>query len=226
MINNTAGYILLLALTIVLYDVVTHLDEEIDYIVRSRFTSVKTIFILCRYLPFVIGALRMYDVVGEDYIDANLCLVLCRTSIWISFLQMACVEFLFILRAYALWGCSKRVLFYLLAAYLTTCVIGISSLQIYTGALPADACYGPANPGASWLLTSFAALISLEIGLFGMSIAEQYRVFRSQRGSEHPQYCWDLAHSDCDMAYWHHGNSTDSLPGVACNTHATRSLES
>lgn len=71
MINNTAGYILLLALTIVLYDVVTHLDEEIDYIVRSRFTSVKTIFILCRYLPFIIGALRMYDVVGEDYIDAN-----------------------------------------------------------------------------------------------------------------------------------------------------------
>lgn len=93
---------------------------------------------------------------------------------------MACVEFIFILRTYALWGCSKRVLFYLLAAYLTTCVIGISSLQIYAEALPADACYGPANPGASWLLTSFVALISLEIGLFGMSM---YRVLSQYRAA-------------------------------------------
>lgn len=54
-----------------IYDVVTHLDEEIDYIVRSRPTFVKTIFILCRYLPFIIGALRIYEIVGEVYIDDN-----------------------------------------------------------------------------------------------------------------------------------------------------------
>ncbi|KAG1727498.1 hypothetical protein EDB19DRAFT_194437 [Suillus lakei] len=196
MINNTAGYILLSALTIVVYDVVTHLDDEIDYLGRPRSNFVKVVFILCRYLPFIIGALRIYDVVGQRYIDDNTCLVLLRSSIWFSFLQMACVEFIFILRAYALWGCSKRVLFYLLAAYLAVCVTDITSLQIYTGAFPVgrsnpsfyswfahchtDACYGQANPGASWLLVSFVALISLEIGLFGMSM---YRVLSQYRAA-------------------------------------------
>lgn len=180
MVNHTAGYILLSALTVVIYDVVTHLDEEIDYIVRSRPTFVKTIFILCRYLPFIIGALRIYEIVGEVYIDDNLCLVLLRSSIWFSFLQMACVEFIFILRTYALWGCSRRVLFCLLAAYLATCITDITSLKIYTRALYAEACYGQANPGASWLLVSFVALVSLEIGLFGMSM---YRVLSQYRAA-------------------------------------------
>ncbi|KAG1768770.1 hypothetical protein EV702DRAFT_715963 [Suillus placidus] len=169
MVNDTAGYILSTALTIVVYDVVTHLDEEIDYLVRSRSNFMKALFVLCRYLPFIIGALRIYEVVGEDHIDNNLCLVLFRSSLWFSFLQMACVEFIFTLRTYALWGCSKRVLFCLLAAYLATCVTDVTSLQIYAGALPADACYGSANPGVSWLLVSFVALISLEIGLFSYS---------------------------------------------------------
>ncbi|KAG2152599.1 uncharacterized protein EDB93DRAFT_1137505 [Suillus bovinus] len=180
MINNTGGYILLSALTIVVYDVITHLDEEIDYIVRSRSTFVKTIFILCRYLPFVIGASRIFNVVGEDYIDDDLCLVLCRISVWVSFLQMVCVEVIFSLRTYALWGCSKRVLFCLLAADLVKCVTCITSLQMYIGAFPADACYGQANPGVSWLLTNFVTLISLEIGLFGMSM---YRVLRQYRAA-------------------------------------------
>ncbi|OAX32386.1 hypothetical protein K503DRAFT_787231 [Rhizopogon vinicolor AM-OR11-026] len=42
-----------------LYDVVTHLDEEIDYVTKSGSPSVKVIFILCRYLPFIIGILRV-----------------------------------------------------------------------------------------------------------------------------------------------------------------------
>ncbi|KAG2340319.1 hypothetical protein BDR05DRAFT_1061669 [Suillus weaverae] len=196
MVNNTAGYILSTALTIVVYDVGINLDEEIDYLVRSRSNFMKAIFVLCRYLPFIIGALRIYEVVGEGYIDDNLCLVLTRSSIWLSFLQMACVEFIFMLRAYALWGCSKRVLFCLLVAYLATFATGIASLQIYGGALPAgrsnpsfyhpfvhghtDACYGSANPGTSWLLVSFVSLISLEIGLFGMST---YRVLRQYRAA-------------------------------------------
>lgn len=180
MVNNTAGYILSTALTIVVYDVGINLDEEIDYLVRSRSNFMKAIFVLCRYLPFIIGALRIYEVVGEGYIDDNLCLVLTRSSIWLSFLQMACVEFIFMLRAYALWGCSKRVLFCLLIAYLATFATGIASLQIYGGALPADACYGSANPGTSWLLVSFVSLISLEIGLFGMST---YRVLRQYRAA-------------------------------------------
>ncbi|KAG2139248.1 hypothetical protein DEU56DRAFT_901085 [Suillus clintonianus] len=180
-VDNTAG----------VYDVITHLDEEIDYIMRSRSIFVKAIFILCRYLPFVIGAVRIYEVVGEGYIDDNFCLVLMRSSIWLSFLQMACVEFIFILRTYALWGCSKRVLICLLTAYLATYVTGLVSLQMYTGALPAgrfnphfntEACYGSENPGALWLLVSFVALISLEIGLFVMSMHRVLRQYRAASG--------------------------------------------
>ncbi|KAG0693807.1 hypothetical protein DFH29DRAFT_1006909 [Suillus ampliporus] len=67
---DTTGYILSSAITIVVYDVVTHLDEEIDYIMRSKSIPLKVIFILCRYLPIIIGAIRIpFWVVGASIND-------------------------------------------------------------------------------------------------------------------------------------------------------------
>ncbi|OAX34882.1 hypothetical protein K503DRAFT_412796 [Rhizopogon vinicolor AM-OR11-026] len=81
----TASYILLSALTILFYDIVTHLDDEIDFLVKSRSTSIKVIFIFCRYLPFVIGALRIpTDLVGAELDDKIVCLALLRSSICTS----------------------------------------------------------------------------------------------------------------------------------------------
>ncbi|OJA21323.1 hypothetical protein AZE42_03883 [Rhizopogon vesiculosus] len=177
----TPGYILLSALAILLYDVVTHLDEEIDYVTKSGSPSVKVIFILCRYLPFIIGILRVpIDVVGAGVNDDKVCLALLRSSIWLCVAQMACAEFIFLLRTYALWGCSKRVLFVLLTVYTAACVTDITSIQRYNASLTAEACYGVAHPNASALLAGFVSLVALEIGLFGITM---YRVLMQYRAT-------------------------------------------
>ncbi|KAG1731076.1 uncharacterized protein EDB91DRAFT_734247 [Suillus paluster] len=177
---DTAGYILSSALTIVVYDVVTHLDEEIDYLVRSRSISIKGIFIMCRYLPIIIGAMRIpINVVGVS-IDDEMRLTSMCSSIWLSLVQMTCVEFIFLLRTYALWGCSKRVLCFLLAVYLVACVTDVTSLQRYTEYLIAEVSYGLTNPDMSWLLACFVGLITVEMGLFGMTM---YRVLSQYRAT-------------------------------------------
>ncbi|KAG0693809.1 hypothetical protein DFH29DRAFT_1006911 [Suillus ampliporus] len=89
---NTAGCILSSALTIVVYDVVTHLDEEIDYIMRSKSISIKVIFILCRYLPIITGAIRIpFWVVGAS-INDEMWLTLIFSGSWLSVVQMVCGE--------------------------------------------------------------------------------------------------------------------------------------
>ncbi|KAG0695566.1 hypothetical protein DFH29DRAFT_264745 [Suillus ampliporus] len=174
---DTAGCILSSALTIVVYDVVTHLDEEIDYIMRSKSISVKVIFILCRYLPIIIGAIQTpFYVVGASINDEmGLTLMFLRT--WLCLVQMVCVEFIFLLRTYALWGCSKRVLFFLLTIYLALCVADVAFLQRYTEDIITEAYYGLTN---TWLLMTFVGLITLEIGLFGMAM---YRVLSRYRAT-------------------------------------------
>ncbi|KAJ8581488.1 hypothetical protein M405DRAFT_868642 [Rhizopogon salebrosus TDB-379] len=171
------------SLTPGLYDVVTHLDEEIDYMGRSGSPSVKVIFILCRYLPFVIGIIRIpIDVVGAGVHGDKMCVALLRSSIWLCVAQMAFVEFIFLLRTYALWACSKRILIVLLIVYTAACITDIISIKRYNASLTPEACYGVAHPDASALLTSFVSLVTLEIGLFGITMYRALMQYRATSG--------------------------------------------
>ncbi|OJA10084.1 hypothetical protein AZE42_07284 [Rhizopogon vesiculosus] len=178
-VTASTKYILLSTLTILFYDIVTHLDDE------SRSTSVKVIFIFCRHLPFVIGALRIpTDLAGAELDDENVCLTLLRSSIWLCLVLMSCVEFIFLLRTYALWGCSKRVLLILIAMYLAAFTTCVTFIQRNAESPIGESCYsGGDNPKSSTaLLVVFVSLISHEIGSWHLALRNSNSLF-SRRGS-------------------------------------------
>ncbi|KAG2359854.1 hypothetical protein BDR07DRAFT_1378395 [Suillus spraguei] len=68
--------------------------QQLDYLLGSRVTLTKGLFIGCRYTPFVIYGLRVRMVLSPS------------------------VEISFVLRTYALWNCDPRVRIALLVMYL------------------------------------------------------------------------------------------------------------
>jgi len=70
----------------------------------------------------------------------------------------------------------------LLTVYTAACVTDIIFIQRYNASLTPEACYGVAHPDASALLASFVSLVTLEIGLFGITMYRALMQYRATSG--------------------------------------------
>ncbi|KIJ67022.1 hypothetical protein HYDPIDRAFT_26431 [Hydnomerulius pinastri MD-312] len=108
------------------YEFIITFDEELTFIRGSRWTYVKVVYLLCRYLTFPVVTLNI-----PHYLQLGLSLETCNR--YFAFNSFACgmiiatADSLFLVRNYALWG-GRRTARFIMGFNFLACVIPITVL--------------------------------------------------------------------------------------------------
>ncbi|KAG2064302.1 hypothetical protein BDR04DRAFT_279997 [Suillus decipiens] len=98
------------------YDYIITFHDELAFIQKSRWGKVKILYLLCRYLPFVLLAADTYQVL-QPALPLSLCQTYFEINSWLEGITLVAAECMFILRTYAIWGRSRRILIILLGCF-------------------------------------------------------------------------------------------------------------
>ncbi|KAG1854556.1 hypothetical protein F4604DRAFT_1259516 [Suillus subluteus] len=177
-VNN----VFIVLVTVVVYDFVTNLGDELDYLLGSRMTLAKGLFLGCRYTPFVICAIHARTSLSPS---AEGCPGLAESSILLLGIVLLCAECVFVLPTYALWNCDRRVRIALLVSYLGF-FCGMIILVVASGlhsniANFAPGCYTDASVSADFILAPYIFLLLLEIEIVGLTLYRMIRHYRATR---------------------------------------------
>jgi hypothetical protein len=166
------------------YSYICSLHEEWTFLLRSRWTKVKCLYIIARYVPFFLFTSHLYMNFTPDE-DPNKCLMLDTVCSCFSLLSVLCSESFFVLRTYALWNNNKIVLAALLAAFLAA---GIASVGLFFGlsgsvpfqTSPIPGITGCYQPSASiGFFVPYVLLSALELGLISLTLVRALQTWRT-----------------------------------------------
>ncbi|KAG1726125.1 hypothetical protein EDD22DRAFT_447134 [Suillus occidentalis] len=89
-----------------IYDYACSLHLEWTFLLRSRWSKVKGLYIIARYVPFLLlaGHLYMNFIPNEN---SDKCQLLNNVCSCFSLISVFCSECFFVLRTYALWNNNK-----------------------------------------------------------------------------------------------------------------------
>ncbi|KAG1738018.1 hypothetical protein EDB19DRAFT_1909460 [Suillus lakei] len=179
------------------YDYVCSLHEEWTFLLRSRWTKVKALYIIARYVPFcfIIEGLYLTFVSDEDL---NQCRTLINIYSCFGVISLICSECFFVLRTSALWNNNQIVL----VAMMSTCfAIIVSFTGIWFTAVAASDVMASTIPGIQgcyWdsrgvlFFTSFILLFVFQLGLVSLTLI---RVLQSWRSDNGPLYAVLVKHN-------------------------------
>ncbi|KAJ6590404.1 hypothetical protein DFH09DRAFT_1139297 [Mycena vulgaris] len=107
-------------LTILVYDWMCTLDQEVSYVWNSSWTTGKLLFIINRYLPFVVVSV---SVAGQHtLIRPAECLTRYKLVSWLTLFGVHLSEVILMLRTYAIWERRRGVLVFLIILFLSTAI--------------------------------------------------------------------------------------------------------
>ncbi|KAG1836170.1 hypothetical protein DFJ58DRAFT_189369 [Suillus subalutaceus] len=177
-VNN----VFIVLMTVVLYDFVTNLGDELHYLLGSRMTLAKGLFLGCRYSPFAICALHVRTGLSSS---VEGCPGLTESNILLLGIVLLCAECIFVLRTYALWNCDRRVRIALLILYLALCcgmiiLVLACGLQLKTTKFT-SACYSNSSMPTNLILAHYVLLLLLEIEIVGLTFYRMIRYYRTTR---------------------------------------------
>lgn len=166
------------------YGYVCSLHEEWTFLLLSRWTKVKCLYVFTRYLPFLLFISHLYMNFTPDE-NPDKCLMLDNVCSSLSLLSIICSESFFILRTYALWNNNRIVLAALLTAFLA---VGIASVGLFfglSGTVPfktslvpgITGCYRPS--GGIGFYVPFVLLSALELGLISLTLVRALQTWRT-----------------------------------------------
>ncbi|KAG1854560.1 hypothetical protein F4604DRAFT_1801681 [Suillus subluteus] len=166
-------------MTVVVYDFVTNLGDELHYLLGSRMTLAKGLFLGCRYSPFAICALHVRSTLVAG------CPGLTESNILLLGIVLLCAECIFVLRTYALWNCDRRVRIALLILYLALCcgmiiLVLACGLHLKTTKFT-SACYSDSSMPTNLILAHYILLLLLEIEIVGLTVYRMIRYYRTTR---------------------------------------------
>ncbi|KAG1728329.1 hypothetical protein EDB19DRAFT_163784 [Suillus lakei] len=198
------------------YDCVCSLHDEWTFLLRSRWTKVKGLYIIARYIPFFIIIVDLYLNFGPNEIP-NKCLILSDIHSCLAVISLACSECFFVLRTCALWNSNRIVLVVILSTLfaITVVCIGFSYTTISTShclcshlppllfahihsAFTVTTSAIPGIPGCYWSSDSFLffmpfiLLFVFELGLVSLTLV---RVIQNWRSANGPLYAVLLKHN-------------------------------
>ncbi|KAG2078742.1 hypothetical protein BDR04DRAFT_331494 [Suillus decipiens] len=208
-----SAYACALMTTFWIYDYICSLDEEWTFLLCSRWTKIKALYIIARYVPFFIIATDLYI-----YFARNDSRGVCERATYLSidegFISLASSECFFVLRTCALWN-SNRII--LVAAVSTLFAIIVSSMSIwyivistshsscsYLPPANIDSTFAvttsavPGITGCSWgsrtiqYFMPFILLLVFQLGLFFLT---SIRVIQNWRSDKGPLYAILVTHN-------------------------------
>jgi len=107
--NQIARYANIATLALLAYDYLLTFEDERRLIWQTKWSVTKAIFIANRYTPFIGIIGLVYVLVGFPAGDPHCKSAFLAASSFI-FLSYVVTEFILYLRAYAVWGCTRKIL--------------------------------------------------------------------------------------------------------------------
>lgn len=91
------------------YDYICSFHEEWKFLYRSRWTKVKALYIIARYVPFLFVITDLF-LNFSPYENSKKCKILVNIYSGFGVVSLTCSECFFVLRTYALWNSNKIIL--------------------------------------------------------------------------------------------------------------------
>ncbi|KAG0694816.1 hypothetical protein DFH29DRAFT_300223 [Suillus ampliporus] len=165
-----------------LYDYGLTFDEEFVYLRKSKWGATKAFFITARYSTFGVFLFRVY--MDSMYYSINDCHSFDLTVRVFTLLSIGCSEGLYIIRAYALWRKSKRILTLILVTF-SACVISVAVVGFSSGGSTTfskspvstlTGCYLTSQGNLMYVMFIVLIVFELELViLVGIQVVKSYR---------------------------------------------------
>ncbi|KAG1741519.1 uncharacterized protein EDB91DRAFT_1130896 [Suillus paluster] len=98
-------------------------------------------------------------------------------------MALVCAESIFIIRAYVLWGRTRRILYFLTGSYLIVLAGAFSCDALYGVAIETfGGCELPAYTQQP-LMAGYILLVALEIEVFVLSVYKAFKMYRASEGT-------------------------------------------
>ncbi|KAG2114239.1 uncharacterized protein F5147DRAFT_758926 [Suillus discolor] len=107
------------------YDYACSLHEEWSFLLRSQWNKMKSLYIVTRYLPFILLITDLYMSFTSNENPAK-CGMLANISSGFGMLLAVCSECFFILRTYALWNRNRILLAAILGTFFSFLAASVS----------------------------------------------------------------------------------------------------
>ncbi|KAG2082582.1 hypothetical protein BD769DRAFT_1683099 [Suillus cothurnatus] len=175
------------------YDYICSLHEEWTYLLQSRWTKVKVLYIIARYVPFFI-AMDLYLTMAPNE-NVNKCQISINTATSLSLISLTCSECFFVLRTYALWNKNIIILVAMLSSLLavtaTSSVVAFTAIvTTYPTASTTLGCHQ--TSGSFSFFIPFTLLFVFQLVLVSLTLVCVIRSWRSAKG---PLYAILLKHN-------------------------------
>ncbi|KAG0707903.1 hypothetical protein DFH29DRAFT_558556 [Suillus ampliporus] len=172
-------------MVVLVYDFLIHLDYEIDYWASQKASLTKASYVLCRALSLIACGVRIPIVFipTMQKLDNTGCAIIDQIDLWILVMVLVFVECIFIIRTYALWGQTRRILYVLAGSYLVILAGTFSCLALYGVAIDKfGGCDLPAYTQQP-LIAGYILLVALEIEVLVLSVYKAFKMYREIRGT-------------------------------------------
>ncbi|KLO17484.1 hypothetical protein SCHPADRAFT_163604 [Schizopora paradoxa] len=156
------------SVSLMAYDYLVMLPDEISHIWTARWTSSWGIifYLLTRYLAFVDASI-LTAFLFDPGIPNTQCATIYRAAAWFEFLGIVVAEAVLLMRTYAIWGQSRKILYILLllATIMIPCAVvlefDLSTLEFPRSPFPTIVpCIS--SGGKSILYIDYALVLGLE----------------------------------------------------------------
>jgi len=169
------------------YDFVCSFHKEWTFLHRSHWTKVKGLYIITRYVPFVLIIVDLCLALTPNTNPEN-CQILGNMFTYFRMISLTLSECFFILRTYALWNNNRIVLVAVLSAFFATIVSSISLLlvagatsDVMTSTIPGiPGCFRHAHVVQFFL--PFILVFVFQLGLVCLTIIRAIQSWRSSKG--------------------------------------------
>ncbi|KAG2145341.1 uncharacterized protein EDB93DRAFT_1151815 [Suillus bovinus] len=179
------------------YDYACSFREEGVFLLRSSWNRVKCLYVVARYVPFLLFAAHLYLNFFPDE-TSDRCQFINNICSTFSLISIVCSECFFILRTYALWDNNKVVLAIMLSTFAAVIVGSMVALFTATATAPfqtssipgVTGCYQ--SSGSTGLFVPFLLLFGLELMLISLTLT---CAIRNWRETENRFYIVILKHN-------------------------------
>ncbi|KLO07300.1 hypothetical protein SCHPADRAFT_654780 [Schizopora paradoxa] len=137
--DQVFGYTLVAMGTIACYEYVIMFDSEVKFLWNRRVSFGGALLFLCRYLPPSMSAVQIYFFIASAVLHQPTCILGFKLSTCIVYVEFLLSILVLFTRAYAVWGLSKKILWFLALTYVGLIVGGYMSIHLFmtgVGSLP------------------------------------------------------------------------------------------
>jgi len=176
-------YFRVAAIALLVFDYLLTFPQEVSLIWPSRWTLIKVLFLLTRYMPFVEAGMGAY----EHFLrhpTAEICYLFFKTTSWLLLVGMILTEIMLTLRTWAVWNRDQRLsiglpIFFLLCFVPAVKVIDISIKSLSFMPLQSPVLLGCLMiKGSSLVGVPWFLLLVYEAGIFLLMLLKAMQFYK------------------------------------------------